>query len=130
LAKLTRAQSGRLRRACHDYFQLVEGQQEAGDPEFPLESMAADLTALAIGLIADARIEPLPKPGYLRRLEIFRRADPELLARSEPPNSAAETIGGNDSLACAIPRSPLRFGWWSAAQNPANSRQFRGGHAE
>lgn len=75
LATLTRDQGARLRRACHIYFRAVEGQLEANDPELPLESMAADLTALAISMIAEARIERLPKPGYSRRLEIFRRAE-------------------------------------------------------
>jgi AraC-like DNA-binding protein len=82
LATLTRPQGARLRRACEDFFRATELYERSGDRELPLQSMAVDLVDYAIGLIAEGRIESLPKPGYLRRLEIFRKAE-ELVRSSD-----------------------------------------------
>jgi AraC-like DNA-binding protein len=75
LATLSRPQGARLRRACEDFFRATERHERSGDRDFPLRSMAVDLADFAMGLIAEGRIESVPKPGYLRRLEIFRKAE-------------------------------------------------------
>lgn len=50
--------------------------------------MAADFTSLAIGLIADAQVEPLPRPSYLQRLEIVRKSEDD--AMSYPSEALAK----------------------------------------
>jgi AraC-like DNA-binding protein len=75
LAKVSGAQSARLRQACRGYFSVASMLQRSPDLGFPLEAMAADLVSLAIRVVVDSQFESGPPPNLRRRLEIIRKTE-------------------------------------------------------
>lgn len=75
LVTLSAEDATRLRTACEAYFAAVEALRQTPDPNFPILSMAADLTSMAIRLVLDAQAEHLPPPSLSRRLQVIRESE-------------------------------------------------------
>lgn len=73
-AKLPVVEHARLERACRAYFPAVDACAESQEDGFPGDVLADELVSLAVQLVADTEVEPLPTPRHQRRLEIVREA--------------------------------------------------------